>query len=129
MRYLLEFVSCCATPTTLERETSVPGEDEGRWLVPAPVVSSTASASSQRRIRKKHKRSTSADWRPSLGSISEDVVVQPKGTVACAGKEVKKKTAVRGAGKVYHRNYSDGYHGSVKKLLLKRFSYNNNYFF
>ncbi|CAK8577228.1 unnamed protein product [Lathyrus sativus] len=116
MRYLLEFVSCCATPTILERETSVP-EDEGRWLVPAPVVSPTVSASSssssQRRYRKKHKKSGSADWRPSLGPISEDVVVQPKGTVASAGKEVKKKTAARGAGKVYHRNYSDGYHGSM----------------
>ncbi|KAL5055170.1 hypothetical protein RYX36_035852 [Vicia faba] len=125
MRYFLELVSCCAAPTIRERESSVPVEDDGRWLVPAPVVSTTASSSSssssssQRRYRKKHKKSGSGEWRPSLGSISEDVMVQPKRTVACAGKEVKKKTAPRGAAKVYHRSHSDGYHGSVKNRLFK----------
>ena len=116
MRYLLEFVSCCATPMIRERETSVPVEDDGRLLVPAPLVSATASTSSNRRYRKKHKKSGSQDWKPSLGPISEDLVVQPKGTVACAGcagKEVKKKTIPRGAGKVHHRSYSDSYHGPM----------------
>jgi len=110
MRFFLEFVSCCASP----RHTSdslVPAEDEGKWLVPAPVV---AVASVRRQNRKR--KVGASDWRPSLGSISEDVIVPQKCTVASAGREGKKKSGARGgAGRVYHRSYTEGYHGLVKK--------------
>ncbi|GAU49786.1 hypothetical protein TSUD_94270 [Trifolium subterraneum] len=122
MRFLLEFVSCCATPRhTLE--SSNPGEDQERWLVLAPAIStSSASISSRYRYHRKQRKGA-LDWRPSLGSISEDIDVPPKSVVPpkSAVREVKKKTVARGRPtKVYHRSYSDGYYGSVKKLTVLR---------
>ncbi|XP_004505423.1 uncharacterized protein [Cicer arietinum] len=111
MRFLLEFVSCCATPEKRASESSVLAEDEDRWLVPAPVVS-VASASSRTRFRKKQRKAGAPDWRPSLGPISEDVVVPPKAATITPGREAKKKTSARGATKVYRRSYSDVYQGS-----------------
>ena len=110
MRFFLEFVSCCASPRHTS-ESLVPAEDEDRWLVPAPVV----AVASVRRPNRKRKVGA-PDWRPSLGSISEDVMVPQKCAVASAGREGKKKSGARGgAGRVYHRSYSEGYHRLVKK--------------
>lgn len=115
MRFFLEFVSCCASPTGRATEPTVSAEEEDRWLVPAPVVSAAPSR------RKKQKRMGAPDWRPSLGSISEDIAVPPReplnGAVASAGK--KTGSAGGGAAKVYHRSYSDGYNRSVKKLVFQ----------
>jgi hypothetical protein len=121
MRFFLEFVSCCATPTRHTLESSTPAEDQERWLVPAPAVSTPSeSVSSRYRYRRKQRKGAALDWRPSLGPISEDIVVPPKSAVV--SREVKKKTVARGGGpaKVYHRSYSDGYYGSVKKLVFLR---------
>ncbi|MCI02414.1 hypothetical protein A2U01_0023446 [Trifolium medium] len=118
MRVFLEFVSCCATPRhTLE--SSILGEDHERWLVPALTVSTASTSVSYRYRYHKKQRKGALDWRPSLGSISEDIAVAPKSAVV--SREVKKKTVARGRHtKVYHRSYSDGYYGSVKKLTFLR---------
>jgi hypothetical protein len=115
MRFFLEFVSCCATPTRHTLESSTPAE------VPAPAVSTPSESVSSRynRYRRKQRKGAALDWRPSLGPISEDIVVPPK--IAVVSREVKKKTVARGGpAKVYHRSYSDGYYGSVKKLVFLR---------
>ncbi|PNX76374.1 hypothetical protein L195_g032321, partial [Trifolium pratense] len=91
MRVFLEFVSCCATPRhTLE--SSIPGEDNERWLVPAPAVSTASTSVSSRYRYHRKQRKGALDWRPSLGSISEDIAVAPNTTVV--SREVKKKKNV-----------------------------------
>ncbi|KAJ1441949.1 hypothetical protein SESBI_01159 [Sesbania bispinosa] len=115
MRFFFEFVSCCSSPTRHAPEPAVPAEDEERWLVPASSAAVTATPS-RRPCRKKQRRMGAPDWRPSLGSISEDSAVPPRernGTVASAGRDAKKRGAAVGATKAHNRRYSDGYHGSV----------------
>ncbi|XP_061351013.1 uncharacterized protein LOC133296080 [Gastrolobium bilobum] len=115
MRFFLEFVSCCGSLTQRESKRALPPEEEERWLVQVP----TAAADSSRRVfRKKRGRIGATDWKPSLGSISEDNAVLPRNSaVASAGKDVKKRSATAagsgGAAKVRHRSYSDGYYGSA----------------
>ncbi|WJX44758.1 hypothetical protein P8452_31701 [Trifolium repens] len=119
MRFFLEFVSCCATPTRHTLESSTPAEDQERWLVPTPAVSTPSESVSSRynRYRRKQRKGAALDWRPSLGPISEDIVVPPKSAVV--SREVKKKTVARGGpAKVYHRSYSDGYYGSSSTSMI-----------
>ncbi|KAK7262676.1 hypothetical protein RJT34_30251 [Clitoria ternatea] len=111
MRFILEFVSCCGLPTQQPPEPTVARAEEERSLVPAAVVSRRVS-------RKKHRRTGSADWRPSLGSISEDPTVLPResprpGTVAPARRDVNKRSVAGGGGaaKFRYRSYGDGYYG------------------
>ncbi|KAI9093174.1 hypothetical protein K1719_027188 [Acacia pycnantha] len=80
-------------------------EDEG----------SSVSLSPRTRHRKKQRRlttaSTAPEWRPSLGSISEDHIAQQRERVDTQNRkveperEVKRKNAA--ASKVHHRSYRD----------------------
>ncbi|TKY45442.1 hypothetical protein E2542_SST09542 [Spatholobus suberectus] len=116
MRFLFEFVSCCGSPTQRAPEPAVPPAEEERWLVPA----TTAAAPSRRPCRKKQ-RMGAAEWRPSLGPISEDAAPprereSPRISAASsAARDAKKRSAggAGGAAKVRYRSYSDGYSGSV----------------
>ncbi|PNX55795.1 hypothetical protein L195_g049425, partial [Trifolium pratense] len=104
MRFFLEFVYCCATPR------SIPDEDQERWLVPASSTSTASTSVSSSYRYPKNQRKGALDWRPSLGSISEDIDVPVKSAVV--SREVKKKKPVTRGGptKVYHRSYSDDYY-------------------
>lgn len=120
MRFLFELVPCCGSPTRRSQEPVVPSEDEERWLVSLPA---TAAAPSRRGGRKKQRKPGAPDWRPSLGSISEDLTPAPKpvnGAAAAAGKGSKKRSAVGGGVKVHHPSYSDRYSGSVLNLINKK---------
>ncbi|RDX61005.1 hypothetical protein CR513_60807, partial [Mucuna pruriens] len=121
MRFLFEFVSCCASPTQRPPEPALRPAEEERSLVLA-----TATTAPSRRPMRKKQRMGAADWRPSLGSISEDSTASPRErdsprnrAVASDGRDVKKRSAAGAGGtaKVRHRSYSDGYHGKIQPAL------------
>ncbi|KAL1299370.1 hypothetical protein HN51_043818 [Arachis hypogaea] len=96
MRFLLDFVYCCGT-------SNLRSEDSGystKPLVPPP---------SQNFRRKKR---GAPDWRPSLGSISEDIAAAPRERGGPgAGRDVRRRSgggaAVAPAVRVQRRYYSD----------------------
>ncbi|QCD86688.1 hypothetical protein DEO72_LG3g1213 [Vigna unguiculata] len=104
MRFFFEFVSCCGLPTQRTPEPAVLRLEEERSFVPA-----AAPAVSVRRPHRKRQRMGSAEWRPSLGPISEDgaslAEESPrKNTAASPASNAKKRSTV----KVHYRSYSDG---------------------
>ncbi|KAG4390288.1 hypothetical protein GLYMA_06G263300v4 [Glycine max] len=122
MRFFFEFVSCCGLPTQRSPEPVVPAKEEERSLVPATAVAVVPS--------RKKMRMGSAEWRPSLGSISEDVTPPApalrdresprKGEVASAGRDAKKRSAGGGGtAKVRHRSFSNAYYGSVNNCFSR----------
>ncbi|XP_027356087.1 uncharacterized protein LOC113865602 [Abrus precatorius] len=116
MKFFFEFVSCCGSPTKRASEPIAPAPEEESSLVPATISVTVASS---RRYCRRQKKAGAADWRPSLGSISEDSVVPPResprsGAVASAGRDGKKRSAsaAGGGAKIRYRSYSDGYYGA-----------------
>lgn len=104
MKFLFEFVSCCGFATLRTPERAVLALEEERSFVPeaAPTVS-------VRRPRRKRQRMGSAEWKPSLGPISEDGGTQAKesprkNTGTSPARDAKKRTTA----KVRYRSYSDG---------------------
>ncbi|BAT89876.1 uncharacterized protein HKW66_Vig0246550 [Vigna angularis] len=104
MRFLFEFVSCCGLPTQRTPEPAVLPLEEERSF-----VSEAAPTVSVRRRHRKRQRMGSAEWKPSLGPISEDGATQAKesprkNTAASPASDAKKRTTA----KVRYRSYSDG---------------------
>lgn len=104
MKFCFELVSCwgsSATSRSTDR-TPAPSVDETRSLV--------TSLSRQRRIRRKRSLPTSspsAEWKPSLCSISEDKVVAER-TVG-SDRAVKRKSSGPTSSRVHVRYVSDDY--------------------
>lgn len=115
----MEFVSCCGSPT----QNRLPAEEEERWLVRVPPDVTSRPLSRNRRGRT---GARGHDWRPSLGSISEDISVSSSSSrertdpcngaaaaAASTSRDVKRKSSgVRGGGggaaKARHRSYDEG---------------------
>ncbi|MED6219273.1 hypothetical protein PIB30_034288 [Stylosanthes scabra] len=75
MKYLLEFVTCCALPTLH------PDDEKSLVLPTTPTPSPTTSqvgvnnlhgSRMRRRVKRPKKKNGGPDWRPSLGAIFED---------------------------------------------------------
>lgn len=114
MRFF-EFVSCCGSPTRRA--------DDERSLVPVTAWASAPApvgggSRALRRVRRG--KMGGPDWRPSLGSISEDNTATPptvrggrqNNTATISRRDVKRKRrgGAAGSAKVRHRSISDGYH-------------------
>ncbi|KAJ7948514.1 Serine/threonine-protein kinase MRCK gamma like [Quillaja saponaria] len=107
MRFFLEFVPCCGhviTRRTVEATSSPPSSEERRSLVPL-------SRSLRRRKRGRQNSMSSADWKPSLGSISEDNVVAEKVDErnGASGSDRKVKRKSGSDDRVHNRTYNDDY--------------------
>ncbi|KAK4286034.1 hypothetical protein QN277_002647 [Acacia crassicarpa] len=98
---------------------------------PQPLVEdegSSVSLSPRTGHRKKQRRlaSTAPEWRPSLGSISEDLIAQPRESVDTRNRkveperEVKRKNAA--ASKVHHRGYRDDHKRVAAATVMPVFS-------
>ncbi|KAK7405101.1 hypothetical protein VNO78_06296 [Psophocarpus tetragonolobus] len=111
MRFFFEFVSCCGLPTQRSPEPAVPAEEEDESsLVPATPPTAVTS----RALCRKKVRMGAAEWRPSLGSISENATPPRetrKGAAASGGRDAKKRSG-GGSPKVQFRSYIDGYYAS-----------------
>ncbi|CAL0333803.1 unnamed protein product [Lupinus luteus] len=111
MRFFLEFVSCCGSPTqNRSAPATLPAEDEQRWLVPAPPVIASRPRTRRKRGRRGH------EWRPSLGSISEDITVSTRDrtdprkdtAVVPSTRDVKRRSSGgAGAARGRQRSYND----------------------
>ncbi|KAI4322842.1 hypothetical protein L6164_022497 [Bauhinia variegata] len=117
MRFFLEFVSCCGSPSepaVMER-ASLELRKETSTLVPAV-----------RYNRRKKRGRAAQDWRPSLGSISEDNdppqrerEVPRNGTVR-SEREAKRKSA--SPAKVRCRSYNDDFRQHSVPTIVPAFS-------
>ena len=114
MRFFLEFVSCCGSlPRSSEdvsktesapvRSDETQLSDETQSLVP-PV-------SRTRRRKKRGRLGTSAviEWRPSLGSISEDIPLPPRGDTKNSTVEPERNAKRRSSSTAKARRYRDDY--------------------